>query len=62
MKVLRGVLSLIATITIKISVYLKGALNYTSVKFWVKVKRNKLYEMYCVATLFKSFYLTVRFN
>lgn len=33
MKVLRGVLSLIATITIKISVYLKDGLNYTSVKF-----------------------------
>lgn len=33
MKVLRGVLQLVATIAIKISVYLKGALNYSCIKF-----------------------------
>ena len=40
MGVRRGVLQLGAMKAIKISVYLKGALNYTSVKFQIKVRKE----------------------
>lgn len=48
MRVRRGVIWLVASIAMKISSYLKHALNYTSVKFQIQVRRirkNKLCEI-----------------